>query len=456
MAKQITDFEGTDSLPMWHKDKVYYLSDAGDSHRLNIWEYDTKSGEREQITKFSEYDCKWPAIGPGVNGDGEIVFSNGPKLYLLDLKTNQSKAIDVSIPGDRPTLRGKSIDASKFVNGGDISPTGKRIVLEARGDIWTLPVKNGSPRNLTATSGVADRNPIWSPDGQWIAYLSDESGEYEVYVTQSDGRGETKQLTSDGDCYRYLASWSPDSKHITYSDKTGKLFLLNVESKESKLVDTDPLAEQIEPSWSHNSQWLCYSRQSSERAPISSIWVYNVQDGTKKRLTNDYFNDNDPVFDNKGEFIYFHSNRDFSSPRYEDLGTTFIYAGTDVMMAMPLRADVKHPLLPKIDEETWGDDKEDDQAGEEASESEPDKTKTGNDDEQADKDKDEKTGDEDKGDSKNKDDGKKSDADKSADEDDGKDGKKKDAEKKDADKDKPFLIEFDGIEKRAFQIPVGN
>lgn len=429
-SKQITDFEGTDSLPMWHDDTVYYLSDAGDDHRLNIWAYDTSSGEREQITKFGDYDCKWPSIGPGAAGDGEIVLTNGPKMILVDLKTKKHKRIDISIPGDRPTLRAQKIDASEFIVSGDISPTGKRLTVEARGDIWTAPVKNGSPRRLTKTSGFAERNPIWSPDGQWLAYLSDESGEYEIYVTQSDGRGDTTQLTTDGDCYRELDSWSPDSKHIAFTDKTGKLFVLDVDSKKSKLVDTDPTANAISVNWSHNSQWMCYSKQSESRAPIGSIYVYSVKDGTKKQLTENYFNDSAPVFDKKGDFIFFQSNRSFNSPQYEDLGQSFIYAQTGVLMAMPLRSDVKHPLLPKIDEETWK--KEDDEKKDEGKEK---------------KDKDASGKSDDAKDAK----AEKSDGDKS---DDKKDGKKDDAKKDD--KNKPFEIEFDGIEKRAFQIPVGN
>ncbi|MFK7770339.1 MAG: S41 family peptidase [Mariniblastus sp.] len=444
-SKQITDFEGTDSLPMWNKGVVYYLSDAGDEHRLNIWSYTVSSGEREQVTKFDDYDCKWPAIGPGTDGSGEIVLGNGSDLYLVDLKTKKSKKVDVSIPGDRPTLRAQKVDASDFIESGDISPTGKRVTFEARGDIWTLPVKNGAPRRLTKTNGVAERNPIWSPDGQWIAYLSDESGEYEVYVTQSDGRGETMKLTSDGDCYRELQNWSPDSKHITFTDKTGKLFLLTVASKETKLVDTDPTATAITPSWSHNSQWICYANNSNSRAPIGSIFVYDVTNGTKKQLTDDYFNDGSPVFDKKGEYIFFQSNRSFGSPQYEDLGQSFIYANTGVMVAMPLRSDVKHPMLPKVDEETWKDEKEDgdkDDAEKENTEKEEGADKDAKKEDDA-----EKTD----GDDKQKD-AEKKDGDK-------KDGDKKDGAKKNDKKDensKPFEIEFDGIERRAFQLPVGN
>ncbi|MEM9411131.1 MAG: hypothetical protein AAGA30_08465, partial [Planctomycetota bacterium] len=386
-SKQMTDFAGTDSIPMWHGTTVYYLSDAGKEHRLNIWAFDTKSGERKQVTKFSDDDVKWPSVGPGKNGEGEIIFSAGPEMYVLNLESGESKSVSVTVPGDRPNLRRKKVDASKFVNAADISPTGKRVTVEARGDIWTAPAKNGSPRNLTKSSGSAERFPSWSPDGKWIAYLSDATGEYEMMITQSDGRGETKQLTKDGSCYRYPAEWSPDSKHMVFADKTGALHLLTVESGETKLIDTDPYAQQINPSWSHDSKWLCYAKATDTRAPSSHIWTYNVEDGSRRQLTTGFFQDVSPTFDRKGEYIYFASNRVFNSPKYEDIGTTFIYSGTQVLLAMPLREDIEYPLLPKSDEETWKD--EDDDKEKDKSEDTDDEKNDGKDQEDADSDTDE-------------------------------------------------------------------
>ncbi len=358
-AKKITDFEGTDSIPMWNGEDVYYLSDNGKEARLNIWKYDTKSGERKQITKFNEFDCKWPSIGPGKEGEGEIVFSNGPDLKLLNLKTGKSKTVAVTIPGDRPKLRAQKIDASEFITSGDISPSAKRVCVEARGDIWTLPAKEGTTRNLTRTNGVAERSPSWSPDGRWIAYFSDESGEYELYITQSDGRGETKQLTKDGNCFRYDPVWSPDSKHIVFTDKTGAIYLHTIDG-ETKLVDTDPYANQPDVHWSHESTWLTYALASDNKAATNVIWIYNVADGTKQPVTTGFFNAGSPVFDREGKFLYFTSNQAFSDPKYEDVGSTFIYDDTELILAVPLRADVELPMLPKSDEEEWGDKKDKD------------------------------------------------------------------------------------------------
>ncbi|MEM8758579.1 MAG: peptidase S41, partial [Planctomycetota bacterium] len=229
-SRQITDWDGTDTLPMWHGDTVYYLSDAGPEHRLNVWAYDTETERRRQITEFTEFDVKFPSIGPGPEGQGEIVFQLGDELRLVDLSTGQSRVINVTVPGARPALRPQAVEAGQNMAGGGISSTGKRAVVEARGDIWTVPADNGPIRQITDTSGAAERSPAWSPDGRWIAYFSDEDGEYELYLTQSDGKGETRQLTDGNETFFFSSTWSPDSESILVTDKAGRMLLVDVET----------------------------------------------------------------------------------------------------------------------------------------------------------------------------------------------------------------------------------
>ena len=426
-SRRITDWEGTDTLPMWHGKKVYYLSDAGPEHRLNIWVFNTDSDTRKQVTHFADYDVKWPSIGPGPAGGGEIVFENASGLYILDLGTEKSHVVEVRMPGDRPKIRPKAIDASKFIVGANVSSTGKRAVLEARGDIWTLPAEKGTTRNLTRTAGVAERDPAWSPDGQWIAYFSDATGEYELYIRQSDGRGDARQLTSDGKRYRYNPTWSPDSKLILFNDKTGALFVHTVEIGKTDLIDTDPTASFPQISWSHDSAWVAYTKNGDNQQ--SSIWLYDVKAGKKQQITSGMFNDSLPTFDRKGDFLFFASSRRFESPMYEDVGSTFIYANTEVLAAVALNKDVASPLAPKSDEETWDD--EDDEGDED------------DDDDEEEDDEKEEDSDSENDDSKDKDD-----KDEGDEEDDDKDKKKED------EKIEPVKIDLDGLERRAILLPV--
>jgi len=356
-SKRITDWEGTDTLPMWHSDTIYYLSDGGPEHRLNIWKYEIASGKRHQETHYTDYDVKWPSIAaeakPAPGGkSGEIVYEHGSELDVLDLATDKARAVEVRIPGDRGGLRTTLVNVSHFIENYSISPNGKRVAIEARGDIWTAPAKNGSPRNLTHSAGSAERSPAWSPDGRWICYFSDATGEYQLYITQSDGKGETRQLTRESKVFLTNPTWSPDSKSICYADKTGAIYLCNVATAKTILVDTDPKSAAHNVSWSPDSAWIAYSKSEATRSACSTIWIYNVKSGKAKQVTSGMFNDGDPVFDHKGDYLYFASNRSFNSPQYDDAGATWIYSATQMMLAAPLRADIKSPFLPSSDEET--------------------------------------------------------------------------------------------------------
>ena len=356
-SKRITDWEGTDSIPMWHGDLLYYVSDAGSAHRLNIWVYDTRTDEARQVTKHGDYDVKWPAIGPGDRGQGEIVYQLGPELRLLDLETGKSGVVRVTIPGDRPKIRPQTVDASELIHGRAISATGKRAVVEARGDVWTLPAEKGSPVNLTRTDGVAERNPVWSPDGQWIAFFSDASGEYELHVTQSDGRGEERQLTKLKRGYLFDLQWSPDSEKIAFWDQSGRLFVADVEDGGAREVHRTVDGSQSRVSWSHDSNWLAFADSENVWA-LQSVVLLNLDTSESHRVTSGRFSDSWPTFDREGKFLYFASNRDFSEPTFGDLEENWAYDATDRIFAVTLQDSTPSPLLPEIDAEEWGDDED--------------------------------------------------------------------------------------------------
>ncbi len=359
-SQRVTHWEGTDSFPMWHGDDLYFVSDRGSEQRLNVWKSDAQSGELSQITRFTDFDVKWPAIGPGDKGQGEIVFQNNSGLFLLDLGSGQTRQVSVKIPGARESIRPRMVDVSDAISAGGLSSTGKRVAVEARGDIWTLPADKGKPRNLTHSDGVAERDPSWSPDGRWVAYFSDASGEYELTLTQSDGRGETRQLTQDTEGYKYQPVWSPNSEQIAYSDRSGTIYLHNIEAATTTRVDQHGRAEWgVELNWSHDSRWLTFSTPGAS-ALGSSIMLYDTTSGILERVTSDMFSDSNPVFDRKGDYLYFASVCNFNGQRGSAIDSNYVYENAQVLLAVPLRKDVEFPWAEESDEETWGEEDEED------------------------------------------------------------------------------------------------
>lgn len=373
-SKRMTEWDGTDTQPMWvpggKGDVVYYLSDAGDESRINVWKYDIADDEHEQITDFQDFDVRMAAIGPGENGRGEIIFQNGPDLKVLDLRSEDVRTVEVSIPGDRPTLRDREINFAQYATDFGISSTGKQAVVEARGDLWLLPAEEGKgPEiNITRTSGVAERDPEWSPDGRWVAYLSDESGEYEVYIMEADAGEdrirEVRQLTTNGTHWRYMQGWTPDSEHIVFSDKTGAVYLLNVESGEQRLAFQDEWANQPPLSFSQDSNWIATSLALDNAR--NAVFLYDIANDQLHQVTSGMFGEGAPTFDRDGDWLYWTTNLNYS-PEYSSIDSTFIYTNSTQIVAAPLHSEVENPWLPEYELEEWTPE-EDEEADEEASE----------------------------------------------------------------------------------------
>jgi tricorn protease len=455
-SRRVTDHEGIDTLPMWGGGTLYYLSDATSDpkapHKLNIWSWDPKSGASRQVTQFNDEDVKWPAIG-----DGEIVFQKGTRLMVLDLSSGKSRTVEVRIPGDRPTVRPRTEDVSDQLQGSSISPSAKRVAVAARGDIWTAPAENGVPRNLTRTDGVAERSPSWSPDGKWIAYFSDETGEYELWAMPADGKGDRRQLTKDGGPFKTDIQWFPDSKKLIYQDKTGSAYLVDVETGDRKLVDKEPWDGGFDMSVSHDGAFIAYSKSQPERRN-GSIWLYDVAKGESREVTSGMFADSSPTFDRAGDWLYFTSQRGFGNAQYSELDTGWAYQDTTRAYAVPLRKDVKNPWALEIDEEKGKDGEKKDAEKKDKEKKDGGKEDGGKKDEGKEGDAkpaDGKPAEEPKpaeeakpaADAKPADGEKKPEGDVPAD--------KKDEPKKDEPK-KPITIDFDGFEARAIELPLGT
>jgi tricorn protease len=360
-SRLLTDDMANDARPMWHSSRVYFLSDRDESMRANLWVTDTKTGETRQLTFFEELDVAFPGMGPS-----EVVFSCGSDLYLLDLETEEQRKIDVEVVTDRSTLKPATKMVAKNLASGGISPTGKRAVLEARGEVFTIPAEHGFTRNLTRTSGFAERYPAWSPDGKWIAYFSDRTGEYELTIRPADGSGEERTLTSMGPGFRYHIYWSPDSEKLAFVDQAMNIYLYDLEAEKLTRMDRGVYMFQGDLSsfrvaWSADSRWAAFSREI-EDARRQAVFLYDTQEATLHQATSAFYSDSDPFFDPDGKYLYFLSTRTFA-PIYSDLDNSWIYANTTNVVAVPLRKDVPSPLAPRNDDEEVGDDNGDEESG---------------------------------------------------------------------------------------------
>jgi len=334
--------EWTDTFPMWHGNTIYFSSDRGAEHRLNLYGYDLDTKQIEQLTHFTDFDVMWPSLGPD-----SIVFENGGYLYTFDLQSKQPKKLSISVPGDRDQSLKRWTSVSRNITDFDISPEGKRAVFSARGDVFTVPAKEGSIRNLTRTPGVREKSVTWSPDGRWIAYISDRSGEDELYISPQDGLGKEQQITSGYKGFKYAPTWSPDSKKLAWSDKDTRLWYVDINEKKQVEVDRGKYFEILNYSWSPDSKWLAYDKNAENAYAV--VHLYSLPDSRITPVTTNMSNSYAPVFDPEGKYLYFLSDRDFN----EVLGNVdfeFSNPKTTRIYVVTLRTDETSPFLPLSDE----------------------------------------------------------------------------------------------------------
>ncbi len=357
-STRLTDWKGTDNQPLWVGSTIYYTSDRT-AGRLNLWACDEDGGNKRQVTRHEDFDVLWASAGPS-----SIVYEAGGYLYQLDPASGQSSKIEITLHGDFLARMPHRQNVSERIGSGDISPSGKRAVFGARGEIFTVPASDGEVRNLTRTPGIREMQPVWSPDGGSIAYLSDRTGEYELYVRPQDGSGDERRITKDGDTWRFPPVWSPDSKKLAFGDTKQQLRYADVETGEVTTVDIGTYGPITTYDWSPDSRWIVYTK--TDDAQFSSIWVHSLPDRASTQLTGDYTNDFSPSFDPKGRYLYFLSDRDFN---LEFSGYEFNYFYTDPtrVYAALLKADGPALFQPKSDEEEIkkADDEEKNGNGEE-------------------------------------------------------------------------------------------
>ena len=263
-SRNISENPANDAQPMWHGKTIYFVSDRGANERNNIWAHE--AGKVRQVTSVSDFDITFPSIGPDA-----IVYQAGGRLYLMDLPSEKVAEVPIRVVTDETTLRPRSAKVEPLIRGGAVSPTGKRAIFEARGDVFTLPAEFGAVVNVTRSSGVAERYARWSPDGKTIAYWSDRSGEYELTLRPADGTGPETKVTSLGAGFRYAPQWSPDSKKVAFVDQAMQIRVHDIGANRTTGIDQSPVwmshgqLENFRIQWSPDSRWLTYARPTSER-----------------------------------------------------------------------------------------------------------------------------------------------------------------------------------------------
>ncbi|HOI29805.1 MAG TPA: PDZ domain-containing protein [Melioribacteraceae bacterium] len=341
-----------DIQPVWLDDMIYFLSDR--DWIVNIWSYSHKSGELKQVTKFTGTDIKWLNAGAG-----KLTFEREGYINILDPKTGNVKQLEINVIGDFPWAETKWEDVSSSVNSVSLSPTGKRALMESRGEIFTVPVKHGNSRNLTKSSDAADRSPIWSPKGDKIAWFSDKDNKgYKLFIADQDGLSEPKTLSIGESKFVWIPSWSPDGKYIAFCDDEVRIQVIEIET--GKITTADVGGNNIERgnngiTWSPDSKWLAYSKSGSNN--FRQIFVWSLETKTSKPLTDPFADSFSPSWDRNGKQLYFLAST--------DVALASGWANTSAMTADPsyaaylinLRADDQSPFSLRSDEEKEVKDK---------------------------------------------------------------------------------------------------
>ncbi|MBZ5492935.1 MAG: PDZ domain-containing protein [Acidobacteriia bacterium] len=343
---QVPRETSNDGNPMWVGGRVYFLSDRNGP--FTLFSYDPKDKKVEQALASNGADIKSASAGPGA-----IVYEQFGSLNLFDPATGKSKAVAVTVPADLPNVRPHFKKAESEIASATLSPSGARAVFQAHGEVLTVPAEKGDIRNLTNTPGVMERDPSWSPDGKWVAYFSDESGEYQLFLKNPDGMGEARKISLGTPAsFYYDPLWSPDSKKIAFSDKRLNLWYIDLAKGTPVKVDTDTYdapQRTLDPVWSPDSRWISYSKTLTSH--MHAIFAYSLEQAKSFQLTDGLSDARFPAFDQKGQYLYFTASTDVGpTTGWLDLSSTNRPI-TRSPYLMVLRKDQPSPLAPESDEE---------------------------------------------------------------------------------------------------------
>jgi tricorn protease len=341
-TENITNNPAQDIIPMWYGNKIYFLSDRDESKRMNMYVYDLTSKETKKLTDFKEFDIKFPSLG-----NKAIVYENGGYIYKMDLSTEKSEKVKIIIAED--FLSGRSLlkDVSKSITNFDISNDGKRALFGSHGDVFTVPEKYGETRNLTQSSGIHERDSKWSADGKWVSYISDKTGEDEIFIQAQDGSQPAVEITSGSSDYKYQPFWSPDSKKLLWSDRNQTLHYVDIDTRVTTNVDIDSIFEIREYAWSPDSKWITYTKNSDNR--FQQIYLYSLEQKKSFPVTENWYHAFNSAFSADGKYLFFISSRDFN-PDFSNVGSTISYSDMSNIYFVTLSKETPSLFKLKSDE----------------------------------------------------------------------------------------------------------
>lgn len=340
-TENITNNPSQDICPMWGpNNQIYFTSDR--DGRLNLFSYDLGSKQTKQLTNFKDFDIKFPSIGKD-----SIVFEQAGYIWRYELANGNAAIVPIKVAEDFASGRSAFMDASKHIESVNLAPDAQRAIVVARGDLFSVPAKEGTARNLTRTSGVHERDAVWSPDGKWIAYNSDATGENELYVRSQDGKGQPQQLTNGADTYYYQPIWSPDSKKLLWADRLQRLRYVDVATKAVTEIDKDQWGEIQGYDWSPDSQWITWARP--EPNDLNRVYLYSIAGKQQTPVTDNWYNATNPTFSDDGKYLMLASARDFRA-LFADERFDAIYRDMERIYFVTLAKDTESPTAPRSDE----------------------------------------------------------------------------------------------------------
>jgi tricorn protease len=295
-----------DSKPVWKGNKVYFRSDR--DGEFNLYSYDVAAKSVNQLTKYTDF----PVSSLEGSSDG-IIFSQAGYLQVYNSSNNSTSKINIGIAADLLDQRERYVKGDQYIRGGDISPTGARVVIDYRGDIVTIPAGKGDVFNLTNTPGVHEKEPSWSPDGKFIAYFSDASGEYELHIKNQDGNTQPQSIKLNGSGFYAYIHWSPDSKKIAFVDNGRRLYVADIATGKTTKIAEDshfiPGAfRELFGSWSADANHIAYTIITETN--FQQAFVYSVTENKSYALTDALSNVTEPTFDPSGKYIYMLASTD--------------------------------------------------------------------------------------------------------------------------------------------------